>query len=141
MRVPHVRQTAAHNCGEAVVESILRHHGVPVGSLRFASEVDGTAPRTIEHQLRQNGFSVLAGNFTWRTLRYFVGRKMPAVVCRDGHWVVVTAVERRSVILMDPLADDYVRQSVVAFRRVWNDWDTMATEYRSWAIVPDPLHY
>lgn len=141
MRVPLVRQSGAHNCGEAVVESILRHYHQPVRAVRFSSEVDGTAPRTVEHQLRRHGFSVIAGNFTWATLRYHVRRKTPCIVCRDGHWVIVTALESRSVIIMDPLADDYVRESIVRFRRTWTDYDTMATEYRSWAIVPDPMHY
>lgn len=139
--MPIVRQSSSHNCGEAVVESVLRHYGIPVGRLNFASEIDGTSPRTIEHRLRKARFNVISGNFTWRTLRYFVGRKLPLICCREGHWLVVTAIERRSVVIMDPLRDDYVTESMVSFRRRWHDWDTMATEYRCWAIVPDPMEF
>lgn len=141
MRVPIVRQTAEHTCGEAVVESIRRHYGMPPSRRRFASEIDGSCPRTVEHQLRRGGFNVISGNFTWRTLRYFVGRRLPVICCRQGHWLVITAMERRSLVLMDPMFDGYVTESMVSFKRRWQDWDSMATEYRSWAIVPDPMEF
>ncbi len=142
MRTPLVRQTSPHNCGEAVVESLLRHYHEPVGrSHRFSSEVDGTAPRTIECFLRKQGFSVVSGNFNWALLKHYVARRLPVIVCRDGHWSVVCDIECRSVWLMDPLHDDYVKESIVRFKRTWNDWDSMATEYRSWAIAASPYIY
>lgn len=141
MRAPIVRQTSGHTCGEAVVECVLRHYNMPVGRLAMASEIDGTSPRTIEHRLRRAGFGVISGNFNWRSLRHFVGRKLPIIVCREGHWLVIVAIERRSVVLMDPLRDDYVTESMIAFKRRWHDFDSMATEYRCWAIVPDPFDF
>ena len=141
MRVPLVRQTADHNCGEAVVESILRHYGSKVRGLSFSSQVDGTAPRTIECFLRKQGFSVVSGNFSWTLLKQYIGRRLPGLVCRGGHWLVVCEIRDRSVWLMDPLYDDHVRESIIRFKRSWNDWDSMATEYTSWAIAPSPYIY
>lgn len=140
IRVPIVQQSQDHNCGEAVVESILKHYQVKISRFKFSSEVDGTAPRTIEHQLRINGFYVIAGNFGWTLLKYYIRKKIPVIVCKNGHWLIVCGIQDRSVLLMDPEFDDYQKQSIRKFKEEWNDFDSMATSYKCWGIVANPSY-
>lgn len=135
IRLPIVRQKNDFSCGEAVVDSLLRHHGHTIRGFKFASAIDGTSPRTIEHQLRIHGFNVVAGNFGWDLTKHYIRKSTPVIVCMDGHWVVVCGIENRSVVLMDPDQDDYRRISIVKFKERWLDYDTVGTQYRNWGIA------
>ena len=140
IKIPIIQQNKDYNCGEAVVQALLLYYGSNIKNFRFASEVDGTNPRVIEHQLRLQGFNVVSGNFGWELLKYYIKKKLAVIVCSDGHWKIVCGIENRSVIFMDPLYDVYQKISIIKFKDSWLDYDSMAVKYRSWGIVANPSY-
>jgi len=133
--VPIINQHNNYSCGEACVESILKYYGENVKDLKFASAEDGAAPRQIEYQLRSRDFNVLSGNMDWLTVRYWLRRKVPIIVCYEGHWVILIKTYNRSILIMDPALIDYQTMSIVKFRKLWFDYDTMGTSYKNWGII------
>jgi ABC-type bacteriocin/lantibiotic exporter with double-glycine peptidase domain len=138
--IPIVNQTNDYSCGECVVTAILKYHNINTKFYKFASEVDGTNPRAIELQLRNNGFNVLAGNFTWRILKQFIKQKLAVIICFDGHYSIICGFENRSIILMNPLNPEYDSMSIYKFKKVWEDYSTDGTRYKQWGIVANPYN-
>jgi hypothetical protein len=135
IKLPIINQNNDYSCAECCVKSIFEYHGVKVKQTSFASPIDGTAPRSIEHQLRINEYNVIAGNMDWHSVKYYLRRGIPVITCYNSHYVVLIGTEKRSIVMMNPLYSDYQKISIKSFKDVWEDWDSMGTPYRSWCII------
>lgn len=135
IKLPIINQTNDYSCAECCVKSIFEYHGVKVKQTSFASPIDGTAPRSIEHQLRINGYNVVAGNMDWRGVKYYLRRGIPVITCYSGHYVILIGTEKRSILIMDPLFPDYQKLSIQNFKKIWEDVDSVGTHYKQWVII------
>lgn len=135
IKVPLIQQKTDYSCAEACIQSLFNFHGINYKNFKFSSQVDGTAPRTIEHHLRVYGYNVLAGNFDWLAVKYFLRRGIPVITCYDGHYVILCGTEKRSIIIMDPMHFDYQKISIKTFKNIWEDWDSIGMHYKQWCII------
>jgi ABC-type bacteriocin/lantibiotic exporter with double-glycine peptidase domain len=135
INIPIVTQKNNFSCGEAVITSLLQYHNCKIPRFTFSSEIDGTSPRTIEHQLRLQGFYVVSGNFGWELTKHYIRKNIPIIVCMDGHWQIIVGIESRSVVIMNPSHDKYVTMSIIKFKQRWLDYDSVGVAYKNWGIA------
>ena len=135
--VPIVTQTDDFSCAECCLKSILQHYGVKK-NYKISSPIDGANPRSLEFVLRKENFNVVSGNLGIKLIRYITGKKIPVIVCYDGHYSIVTGFQNTKIIMMDPLFDQYQYLNLKKFRLIWEDFDTDGTIYRSWGIYGNP---
>jgi ABC-type bacteriocin/lantibiotic exporter with double-glycine peptidase domain len=136
--IPIVTQRNNYSCSEACVEAVLLHYGDKSKVAPFASSEDGASPRQIEYQLRIKKLNVIAGNLDWNQVKYWLRKKIPVIVCYDGHYVILIKTQNRSIIIMDPLHIEYRKIAISKFRTNWYDYDTVGTAYSNWGIVAYP---
>lgn len=134
INLPIVLQKNDFSCGEAVVKSVLQYYGINLKS-KFASEIDGTSPRTIENQLRLQKLNIISGNFSISLLDYFIKLKKPVISCFLGHWVVFVGKLNKSYFYFDPEHFEYQKISVQKLKNIWYDHDTMNVKYDRWCVV------
>ena len=135
IKIPIIQQNNNYSCAESCIQALFAYHGINVKNFKFSSQVDGAAPRSIEHQLRINSYNVIAGNFDWNSVKYYLRRGIPVITCYSGHYVILCGTEKRSVIIMNPLYDSYQKISIKSFKDVWEDFDTVGTHYKQWCII------
>jgi len=135
IKIPIVQQTDNYSCAESCIRSLFEYHGIKVKQTSFASMIDGTAPRTIEHYLRINNYNVIAGNMDWNGVKYYLRRGIPVITCYNSHYVILVGTEKRSIIMMNPLYSDYQKISIKSFKDVWEDYTTDGTIYKMWCVI------
>lgn len=104
---PDVRQSQDYNCGDAAVDTVLRHFGVRtcVGFLGLANQIQGVGPDSVRALLRKAGLQSCAGTMTVKDLRHHtsLGRLVLCPISHGGgHWVAVWQVRGRTVYYQCP---------------------------------------
>lgn len=138
IQLPDIRQSDGYDCGMAVRDAVLTHHGRATDGLHFtATAYDGTSPDLIELSLREAGLPVLAGQMDIPLLRYLTGVGRP-VICPvsdfGGHWIAVVGVTAHRVLIHCPLrgAHSYKKAD---FNDRWHDTTRRAHTYDHWGIA------
>lgn len=136
--LPDIRQTADYDCGAAVVDVVLKFHGVRscAAVLLLANPVQGCSPDTVEAMLRRAGLPVQSGTMTVEDLRHHTrqGRPVLCPVARyGGHWVVVRGV-RGGVYYHDPLVGP-TRAPALAWQAEWRDLTRNDHAFDRWGIA------
>jgi hypothetical protein len=138
--LPDVRQKADHDCGLAMVASVLmrsgwsRKHATDFIATVPCDPWFGTRPEAIDGCLREH-FQTLVGEMTIRDLRHFTRTGRPVICAVDDHWIGVDEVTRNHVIYMDPATGTHERKTVRKFEQWWQDRGRFIT-FRNFGICP-----
>jgi len=135
--VPFVRQSPSM-CGPASLRAVLLHHGVDASEDELrkrsgATSAAGTRTTGLVDAARSYGLrATLVREASYERLREAL-RRGPAIVRwfseNDGHYSVVVAALRDSVLMMDP-ERGYRRMPRAEFERVWFDFSQTAPRGR-----------
>lgn len=134
--LPDVRQTDSYDCGQAALDCVRLHFGLPPKVLP-CTWLDGTDPRVMEYGLRPD-LHVLSGHMTHDDLVHHLGlgRLVVALVAEGdvGHWVVAYGLRGGAVLFQDPLSGPR-DEPIAAFVARWRDWSRMGWSLPGWGLA------
>jgi len=136
---PDTRQTGSYDCGDALVDGVLRFHGVRSSAavLRLATEDAGLHPSTLYAMLRRAGLRVQAGTMSIDDLRHHTRLHRPVLCPIDlfgGHWVAVLGVTPKSVRYHCP-TEGRKQTTHESWTRHWRDATIDGHAFDTWGIV------
>jgi len=119
-------------CGPASLKIVMDYYGVSVSEAEIAKAAKATKERGVSAKgliraAKYFGFkAIFKKNSSLRDLEYFVEKRMPVIVDwfseDDGHYSVVTDINNRNVVLLDPALGGKKVFSRETFFRIWFDF-------------------
>lgn len=125
---PHAIQTYEHDCGAAVLQSVLMYYGIEVRKevifkrAKTNSKV-GTLIKGMVHTLDFYGLKHISAPMTLDEVKKYLDKKIPVILLvqggvddpseyptdyDDSHWVVAIGYDKKNVYLEDPYAYSHV---------------------------------
>ncbi len=133
-----IRQSAPFNCGEAAVRTLLSWESIKAPA-KFACQIDGTDPRTLESALRRIGLRVTSGEMSIDDLKHHATNER-VVLClvtmeAESHWVCSRGVSRGRIYYQCPWDGPGV-MSAAEWLAGWHSPDGRGgMPYRRWGIA------
>jgi ABC-type bacteriocin/lantibiotic exporter with double-glycine peptidase domain len=146
-RLPAIRQMTPYSCGPARVRALIQYWegiDIPERELREALNTQkpekspngnsgGTYPRDIIRFFRRRGYKVREKHgWTERSLKYYLLRKIPILVCLCDHYYLVSGMTETHIVFLD--SDAHVME-IIEFMRQWHDKDMDGIPYGRYGIV------
>jgi ABC-type bacteriocin transporter len=125
-RIPRVKQHDLKDCGAACLHSVAEHHGLRISIARIrqyaSTDQRGTNVLGLVEAAERLGFTAKGVKGPYDALAKIPRPAIAHVVLPGGlhHYVVVYAVTKRHVIVMDPGDGRMHRKTHDEFRAIWS---------------------
>ena len=149
--IPFFRQRTGAYCGPAVMQMILRTHGMKATQDALAREAKtvhetGTSIANVVKTLRKHGFTVDAAHGrSVADLKRALIRGWIVIVCfterasDEGHYAIVLGFKGKHIVLHDP-AQHLGKHAPFTIKEFETRWkDRLFTRSRRWAAFVAPL--
>jgi len=141
--LPDIRQSSDFDCGAATTNCVFTYLGYNKPRKFFlqmlgTNEMNGTDPRTLEAQIRREGYKVLSGDMAIEDLRSQANQGRPVILLvtlhGGGHYITSRGVQRGRVHYQDPSCGPQ-SMKVNEFKERWNDYDRFGITYANFGIA------
>jgi len=160
---PFVRQNTDWTCGPVAVKAVLRYFGINKSEIRLVDELGCTTEHGTDFDkvvlyLKSKGFKVTARKTTLTTMKSFVRRNIPCLVCiqawndnpnmdytnawEDGHFIVVIGYDNKNIIYEDPSIHKNGARGILPnkeFLKRWHDIDSRRKPYVHYMIAVEEI--
>lgn len=144
LNFPDVRQQESYSCGVGAVASILDYFLIPYKWGQIRKELGstgyrGTHPASFEPFFLHQQMKSLSGTMDVEDLKYFTKRGRPVIVAGklsdgEGHYIVVTGVQRKWIYYHDPESGPQ-KCPIKEFNQIWFDLDSHGVVYDHWGFA------
>ncbi len=156
---PFVRQNTDWTCGPVAVKSVLKYFGINKSEIRLVDELGCTTEHGTDFDkvidfFKRNNFKVTAKRTTLKTVKSFVRRNIPCLVCiqawsdnpnidyatdwDDGHFIIIIGYDNNNIIYEDPSIHQKNKRGRLSnkeFMKRWHDVDSKKRRFINYVIA------